>query len=398
MTKAKSGRRVYCVITDAYGKKVTTNTVTLKIPTALKITKQPTDAYADIGSKVSTTVKVTGDGVKYQWYVQNPGGSGFAKSSITGATYSYQMTKEKVGRRAYCVITDMYGKKVTTSTVTFAVAKGEFDRSLYKVKPGKTRVVDLIVTEKGKKDEIIWTSSNPAVAKVNAKGVVTGVKYGTATITALGKNTGFVATCKVKVCNVKQVAITFDDGPAKRTGELLDFLKKNDIRVTFFLVGNRISSYKNTVKRQVAEGHEIGYHSWDHKNQKKLTDAKIISDFNKAAKTLKNVAGGEFTVWRTPGGNRDSRVLNCIDLPHIMWSVDTLDWKYRNSTRTCNQIKNRAVDGSIVLLHDLHSTTVTGAMKALKQMQDGDYEFLTVTELLSRNGRAPKPNCSYSKG
>jgi peptidoglycan/xylan/chitin deacetylase (PgdA/CDA1 family) len=78
--------------------------------------------------------------------------------------------------------------------------------------------------------------------------------------------------------------------------------------------------------------------------------------------------------------------------------VDTLDWKYRNSTRTCNQIKNRAVDGSIVLLHDLHSTTVTGAMKALKQMQDGDYEFLTVTELLSRNGRAPKPNCSYSKG
>ena len=170
---------------------------------------------------------------------------------------------------------DMYGKKVTTSTVTFAVAKGEFDRSLYKVKPGKTRVVDLIVTEKGKNDEIIWTSSNPAVAKVNAKGVVTGVKYGTATITALGKNTGFVATCKVKVCNVKQVAFTFDDGPSKHTPKLLDFLKENEIKATFFVVAGRLNSYKGTVKRIVDEGHELGYHSYAHKIQTKLTTEQI---------------------------------------------------------------------------------------------------------------------------
>lgn len=398
MTAAKSGRKVYCVITDTYGNSVTTDTALLKIPATLKITKQPTNVYDDIGVRVSTTVKAAGDGLTYQWYIQNPGMTGFAKSSKTEATYSFEMSLEKSGRRVYCVVTDMFGRTVKSNTVTMAVTEAEFERSLYKIKPGKSCTPQLQIKPAGKTDEIVWTSSDPSVAKVNADGVITGVKYGTVTITARGVNTGFVASCKIKVCNVKQVAITFDDGPGKRTGELLDFLKENDIRVTFFLVGNRLNSYKNTVKRQVAEGHEIGYHSWKHDIQTKLDSAQIISDYNRSNNILRNISGAEFTLWRTPGGGYSSRVLNCIDLPHIMWSVDTLDWKYRDSDRTYKVIKNNAKDGAIILLHDIHSSTVTGAMKALKEMQDGDYEFLTVTELLSRNGKTPKPNCTYSRG
>ena len=398
MTAKDSGRQVYCVITDVYGETLKTNTVTLKIPTQLKITKQPADVLANVGVLGKTSVTATGDGLQYQWYLKNAGATGFATSSLTGNSYSVTMSKNSIGRQVYCVITDMFGNQVRTNTVTFAVAKAEVERTLYKVKPGATKKLDITIKPANTQDAIIWTSSNTAVAKVNSKGVVTGVKNGTVTITARGVNTGFIATCKVKVCNVKQVAITFDDGPGKYTPELLDFLKENDIRVTFFLVGNRLSSYPSTVKRQVAEGHEIGYHSWKHDIQTKLTNTKIISDYEKSARILKNISGAKFTLWRAPGGGISDRVLKQIDLPHIMWSVDTLDWKYRETDRTCRVIKNGAKDGAIILLHDIHKTTVKGAMKALKEMQAGDYEFITVSEMLSRNGKKPKNHATYSHG
>lgn len=398
MTKAKSGCRVYCVITDAYGKKVKTKTVTLSVIKPLKITTQPNDVYAKLGETGKATVKASGEGVTYRWYVKTPGASEFQKTKATGKSYSLTLTTDNLGTQAYCLVTDSHGKKIKSDIVTFAVAKAEFDHALYKIKPKTKRTLPLNILPLDTEDIILWTSSDPKIAKVNANGVITGVKNGTVTITAKGVNTGFVATCQLKVCNVKQVAITFDDGPGPYTAELLDFLKENDIRVTFFLVGNRLKTYKSVVKRQVAEGHEIGYHSWKHAIQTKLPNSTIISDYEKSVKILNNIAGTEFTLWRTPGGGRSDRVLSQIDLPHIMWSVDTLDWKYRDSNRTHKVIKNYSKDGSIVLLHDIHKSTVKGAMKALKEMQDGDYEFLTVTELLSRNGKSPQAHKSYFKG
>lgn len=393
-----SGRQTYCIITDVYGNKVKTDVVIHKIPTPLKVTKQPVNAYANIGKTLKATFTASGDRVSYCWYVKYPGETQFKKTSVTTKTYSAKMSEKMIGCQAYCAIADMFGNKAKTNVITFAIAHAEFDRSLYKVKPGAKKTVDLLIKPANTVDEIVWSSSNTKIAKVSSKGIVTGVKNGTVTITAVGKNTGFRATCRVKVCNVKQVAITFDDGPGAYTAELLTFLKENDIRVTFFLVGNRINSYKNTVKRMVDEGHEVGYHSWKHDIQTKLSNSKIISDYKKTEKILKNITGTGFTLWRTPGGGRSDRVLNQIALPHIMWSVDTLDWKYRDSSRTNKVIQNYSKDGSIVLLHDIHKSTVKGAMKALKEMQAGDYEFVTVTELLSRKGKTPKPHTTYSKG
>ena len=274
----------------------------------------------------------------------------------------------------------------------------EIERDLYKVKPGNSRDLALLLTPTDSGEEIQWSSSNTDVATVNENGTVTGITYGTVTITATGKYSGLSATCKVKVCNVKQVAMTFDDGPSDQTTRLLNFLKENDIKVTFFLVGNRINSYSSTVKRQAAEGHEMGYHSYAHANQPSLSSSQITSDFNKTNKILKDLTGREFTVWRTPGGDYNSRVLSCVPVPHIMWSVDTLDWKNRNSYSVYSAIMNQAKDGSIILMHDLYGTTVDGATQAMKEMLAGDYEFLTVTELLSRNGKAPKPSTSYTNG
>lgn len=289
-------------------------------------------------------------------------------------------------------------KAEITVTVAPPITALEIERDLYKVKPGNSRELALVLTPSGSGEEIQWSSSNTGVATVNENGTVTGITYGTVTITATGKYSGLSASCKVKVCNVKQVAMTFDDGPSNQTTRLLNFLKENDIKVTFFLVGNRMNEFSSIVKREAAEGHEMGYHSYAHGNQPSMSSGQITSDFNKSNQILKELTGREFTVWRTPGGDYNSRVLSAVPVPHIMWSVDTLDWQNRNSYSVYSAIINRAKDGSIILMHDLYGTTVDGAIQAMKEMQAGDYEFVTVTELLSRNGTPPKAGTNYFNG
>ena len=118
MTSARNGRQIYCVVTDKYGQTVKTNTVTISMATAPKITKQPTSIKVANGKTASVTVTVTGEGLTYTWYVQNPGTTKWVKSSITKNVYSYAMTAAKSGRRVYCVVTDKYGQTVKTNTVT----------------------------------------------------------------------------------------------------------------------------------------------------------------------------------------------------------------------------------------------------------------------------------------
>lgn len=278
-------------------------------------------------------------------------------------------------------------------TVTLPITDITIERSLYKIKPGKSKNLTVFMTPSDSGEELIWTSSNPDIATVSPDGTVTGVAYGTVTVTATGKYSGLSDTCNVKICDVIQVALTYDDGPSANTTKLLNFLKENDIRVTFFLVGNRINSYQSIVKRQAAEGHEIGYHSYAHVIQTGLNSAQILSDFEKSDDILYSLTGKHFTLWRTPGGDYNNRVISSVPLPHIMWNEDTLDWKNRNTYSVYSYIINRANDGDIILMHDLYSTTVEGSIMAMKEMLQGNYEFLTVTELLSRDGTPPE-NCT----
>ena len=391
MTAKISGREVYCVITDDHGETVTSEIVTLELPSPIMIFRDPTNAYAFQDEIVKTTVTAEGNGLQYQWYLKNPGQDKFYESSVTGPTYSAKMTAQISGRQVYCVITDSEGNTKQTKTVTLWL-NGVFHKELFKVRPERTRNLAQDLTFAAE-DALVWKSSDPSIAKVDAKGVVTGVKNGTVTITVTDKANN-TAQCEVKVCNLKQVALTFDDGPSSHTKRLLDFLRENDVPVTFFLVGNRINEFSSTVQQAAKDGHEIGYHSYSHKMQPQLSNAQIISDFEKSNALLYELTGVEFTLWRTPGGDYNQRVLDCIDLPHILWSVDTRDWDHRNSSKVYSSVVNSG-DGDIVLMHDLYGSTVDGTISALKEMLEEDYEFLTVTELLSRDGTPPKPCTTY---
>ena len=395
MSKKAIDRQVYCVITDHWGNQAVSDTVTLSLPAPIMITQQPADGYAFSGDKVSSSVVAKGDSLSYQWYIKNAGQQSFSKSSVTKATYKVTMNEKSDGRQVYCVITDKDGNTVQTKTATLR-RNGVFHTDLVKVKNngGQKNLAEKLTFDSA--TPLTWKSSDTSIAKVDPLGRVTGLKNGTVTITVTDKEAGKSVKCKVKVCDLKQVALTFDDGPSKYTRELLDFLRENNIPVTFFLVGNRIKEFSGTVQQTVKDGHEMGYHSYAHKMQTGLSDAQILSDFEKSNELLRELTGAEFTLWRTPGGNYNQRVLDCIDLPHIMWSVDTRDWDHRNSYKVYASVVN-ASDGAIVLMHDLYGSTVDGAILAMEEMLEGDYEFLTVTELLSRNGSAPQPNTSYAR-
>ena len=124
MTNSTNGRKVYCVITDAAGNSVTTETVTLSIAVSnpLKIEEQPANVTVANGETAKTTVKATGDGLTYTWYyTSNKKSDTFYKSSNKTATYSAVMGSNIDGRKVYCVITDAAGNIVTTDIVTLSM-------------------------------------------------------------------------------------------------------------------------------------------------------------------------------------------------------------------------------------------------------------------------------------
>lgn len=122
MTSATHGRRLYCVVTDAYGRQRTTKKVTMSLAAKpLEIIEQPQSMMVAAGQKASATVVASGNGLTYQWYFADVGATNFRLSTIKKATYSMTMTEELSGRRLYCVVSDMYGNSVTTDTVTLSV-------------------------------------------------------------------------------------------------------------------------------------------------------------------------------------------------------------------------------------------------------------------------------------
>jgi len=123
MTEARDGRQLYCVVTDKYGNRVQTDTVTIAMATELKITSQPKSVTVPEGETATVTFKAAGDGLSYAWYYREAGSSKFYKtSSFTSNRYSVSMTEARDGRQLYCVVTDKYGNRVQTNTVTIAMA------------------------------------------------------------------------------------------------------------------------------------------------------------------------------------------------------------------------------------------------------------------------------------
>ena len=161
------------------------------------------------------------------------------------------------------------------------------------------------------------------------------------------------------------VALTFDDGPYDRvTNRIVKVLAKNDSRATFFVVGNRVERYADTMKNAFNKGNQISTHTFDHGDLSKMKKKQIRRELTRAFRVMKKINGEEPTMLRPPYGNVNDKMRRTIKIPMIYWSVDTEDWASRNSKKILKKCKSIS-DGDIVLMHDLYPSTA-GAVEAVR--------------------------------
>ena len=195
----------------------------------------------------------------------------------------------------------------------------------------------------------------------------------------------------------KQIAISFDAAWGNDdTQMLIDILKEYNVPATFFVVGSWVDKYPESVKALSDAGHQVQNHSNTHPHMPQLSKQQMRDELESCNSKIKAITGVCPTLLRPPYGDYNSRVLSLLDNPAILWSVDPLDWKYRNADTVCTNIVNGAHDGAIVLAHDIHSTTVDGVLMAIDKLQAKGYEFVTVNELFRRRGVSLEKGHTYS--
>lgn len=184
----------------------------------------------------------------------------------------------------------------------------------------------------------------------------------------------------------KYVALTFDDGPGKYTKELVDLLVKNNVKASFFMVGQNIKNYKSSVKYAYDNGMEICNHSQNHKNLKNLSKEELEYEINSVDDMLEEITGQKPKYYRSPGGNQNDTVLSTIQKPCILWNVDTRDWESRDTEKIISKTLKEVDDGDIILMHEIYKTTLDAVEPIIIKLKEKGYNFVTVTELYKIKG------------
>jgi len=197
-------------------------------------------------------------------------------------------------------------------------------------------------------------------------------------------------------CNVEgpYIAITFDDGPHPTlTPKLLDILKEKGIKATFFVLGECVNANPEVLKRAIAEGHEIANHSWNHEAFTRRGGSGVASQVNQANEAIVALGAKKPVLVRPPGGATNPTINRSLNQEYgmkvVLWDVDPLDWKNRNSDHVTSEILNNTKPGSIVLAHDIHATTVAAMPATIDGLLAKGFKFVTVSELIAMD--RPKP-------
>lgn len=194
----------------------------------------------------------------------------------------------------------------------------------------------------------------------------------------------------------KLVALTFDDGPsAETTPRLLDILYQKDAVATFFMLGSRARYNSDIVLRAIKDGHEVASHTMYHQNLAKISSSAIAADISEAQAVFKEILGQPTTLTRPPYGSVNDNVRAQVGTPMIMWSVDTLDWKHRNTESIMGYTLDQVYDGAIILMHDIHSTSVDAVPTLIDTLRAEGYEFATISELTNLRGVSLDNGASY---
>ena len=213
----------------------------------------------------------------------------------------------------------------------------------------------------------------------------------------------FISTRKYDP-NKKIIALTFDDGPStdetNGTSDLLDLLEQYDSKATFFCLGNRLNDESAPLlKRMVELGCEIGNHSYDHTQLTRLDAQGVRDQIDKTNELIKKYSGKDCRLIRPPYGDANNDIVPAnVSQPFIMWDVDTLDWKTKNTASVISLVekyKEQDWDGAVILMHDIHSTTIEACKTIIPELVNDGYQLVTISELAYLKGVKLEPGKSY---
>ncbi|WP_242274432.1 peptidoglycan-N-acetylglucosamine deacetylase [Bacillus cereus group sp. BfR-BA-01310] len=188
---------------------------------------------------------------------------------------------------------------------------------------------------------------------------------------------------------VRKIAyLTFDDGPGKYTAELLNILKQNDVKATFFLIGANVQQYPDLVKREKAEGHYVGMHSMTHDYKKLYTNGQYVNEMKEDQGLIANIIGKSPKLTRPPYGSMgtlNEALRNKIveaGLKVWDWTIDSSDWEYNKMPldTAAAKIAENVITGAknpkeVILLHDIHRQSVAAIPAIIKGLKAKGYEF-----------------------
>lgn len=188
------------------------------------------------------------------------------------------------------------------------------------------------------------------------------------------------------------VALTFDDGPhPSNTPRVLDILRSRNAKATFFVTGENARKYPAILQRIVREGHEIGNHTMTHGRITKMSTSQIRNEIIGTHQAVKSATGILPRSFRPPYGSITPEQKEWIKreygMPSIMWSVDPEDWKKPGVSVVTSRLVNGAARGGILLLHDIHASSIDATPATLDELKRKGYQFVTISQLISLEGR-----------
>ena len=181
--------------------------------------------------------------------------------------------------------------------------------------------------------------------------------------------------------NKKMIALTFDDGPNYNTSKILEILNKYNVRATFFVLGSKINHNEKIIKTMDEYGMEIGNHTYSHKLMTSMSNLDIIKEVEDTSDLIYNIVGKYPNLVRPSYGSFNKKIKESINMPIIIWNIDTLDWKSHNSKKIVSRVMNKVSDGDIILMHDIYSATVKAVDILVPKLISEGYQLVSVSEL-----------------
>ncbi|MET3508500.1 polysaccharide deacetylase family protein [Halalkalibacter oceani] len=198
----------------------------------------------------------------------------------------------------------------------------------------------------------------------------------------------------------KVVALTFDDGPDRLyTNQILDILKENNAKATFFVVGKRVKENPEVAQNIIINGNEIANHTFTHPNLNRINKSQLTKEIRDAEQTVLSTTGVRPSLFRPPLGHYNDEIISNVrenDYIVVMWSwhQDTYDWKNPGVKTIVNNVLSNICNGDIILFHDFggdRSQTVQALEIIVPELKRKGYQFVTVSELLQEDAKFKFP-------